>query len=75
VNAEPDSDATVYRVVVNAEEQYSIWPEDRPSPPGWTYVWGPAAKQECLAHIERTWTDLRPLSLRRRMARRAGTGL
>lgn len=53
-----------HRVVVNDEEQYSIWFADRPLPPGWydTGVSGTAAA--CLDHVERVWTDLRPRSLR-----------
>lgn len=56
-----------YVVVANDEEQYSIWAVDRQLPNGWR-VAGPAGtKDECLAHIERVWTDMRPLSLRREM--------
>jgi len=56
-----------YRVVRNDEEQYSIWPVDREIPPGWydQEVAGP--KEECLAHIDQVWTDMRPASLRARM--------
>ncbi|MCP2168581.1 MbtH family protein [Goodfellowiella coeruleoviolacea] len=56
------------RVVVNHEEQYSIWPADREPPAGWTPVGVTGTEDECLDWIERTWTDLRPLSLRRAMA-------
>ncbi|MBB5953904.1 MbtH protein [Saccharothrix tamanrassetensis] len=59
----------VYKVVVNHEEQYSIWPTDRANAPGWSDVGVSGTKEECLAHIERVWTDLRPLSLRRRIER------
>lgn len=60
--AKPRHDA--HRVVVNAEEQYSVWPADRPLPAGWTAV-GPAAdRAACLDRIEALWTDLRPRSLR-----------
>ena len=55
------------RVVVNHEEQYSIWPVDRELPLGWTDVGVRGPKADCLAHIERVWTDMRPLSLRRTM--------
>lgn len=64
---EGNVDATVYRVVVNDEEQYSIWPADRPVPAGWSAVGQPAPKSDCLAYIESVWTDMRPLSLRRRL--------
>lgn len=59
---------TVYRVVVNHEEQYSIWPVDRPLPAGWTDVGKSGPKKECLDYIEKVWTDMRPLSLRQKMA-------
>jgi MbtH protein len=54
-----------FLVVVNDEEQYSIWPADRPLPLGWRGDGTVGSRQECLDHIERVWTDLRPLSLRR----------
>ena len=60
-------DETVYKVVVNHEEQYSIWPADQPNPPGWRDAGKSGRKDECLAHIEQVWTDMRPLSVRRRM--------
>ncbi|XRQ05555.1 MbtH family protein [Actinomadura welshii] len=62
-----DPDAT-FTVVINHEEQYSIWPQAMPVPPGWTEVGFQGAKQECLARIEELWTDMRPLSLRRQLA-------
>jgi len=67
------SDDTVYRVVVNHEEQYSIWPADRECPLGWRDAGKTGTKAECLAHIESVWTDMRPLSLRRQMERLAET--
>ena len=60
-----EPDATRYRVVVNHEEQYSIWPEDRDIPAGWKEVNYSGPKDECLAHINEIWTDMTPLSLRR----------
>ena len=62
-----DEDKTIYRVVVNHEEQYSIWPTDREIPLGWRDVGTSGPKAECLAHIKEVWTDMRPLSLRRSM--------
>jgi MbtH protein len=62
-----DEDDTVYEVVVNAEEQYSIWPADRELPLGWNKAGKSGSKAECLAYIEEVWTDMRPLSLRRQM--------
>lgn len=61
----------LYTVVINHEEQYSIWPTHRAIPPGWHAVGKPDAKEACLAHIAAVWTDMRPLSLRRKME---GTG-
>lgn len=60
-------DTTVYNVVVNHEEQYSIWPTYRDLPRGWQAVGKPGTKAECLEYIKETWTDMRPLSLRRTM--------
>jgi MbtH protein len=58
----------LYKVVVNDEEQYSIWFADRENPPGWSDVGKEGPKEECLAYIEEVWTDMRPLSLRNRTA-------
>ena len=60
-------DSTVYKVVVNHEEQYSIWPAERENPSGWNDVGKSGTKEECLAYIDVVWTDMRPLSLRKRM--------
>ncbi|TCC06292.1 MbtH family protein [Kribbella soli] len=59
------SDHSQRTVVRNEEEQYSIWPVGRELPQGWTEVGVSGPEQDCLDYIERTWTDLRPLSLRR----------
>ena len=61
-------DTTIYRVVVNHEEQYSIWPVDRELPLGWRDAGQQGPKQECLDYIKEVWTDMRPLSLRKKMA-------
>jgi MbtH protein len=53
-----------YKVVVNGEQQYSIWLLDRENPPGWTDVGKSGSKAECLAHIREIWIDMRPLSVR-----------
>ena len=55
-----------YKVVRNDEEQYSIWPADRESPHGWHEDGTVGSKEECLAHIEEVWTDMRPRSVRER---------
>jgi MbtH protein len=67
VAADDEHDGRRYRAVVNDEEQYSIWPADRENPAGWRDTGVSGSKQECLDHIERVWTDMRPLSLRRHM--------
>ena len=59
-----DSDSTPYRVVVNHEEQYSIWPFERALPAGWRDAGKTGSRAECLAFIDEVWTDMRPLSLR-----------
>jgi MbtH protein len=58
----------IYKAVVNDEEQYSIWPNDRENPLGWRDAGKSGSKQECLDYIAEVWTDMRPLSLRRKMA-------
>jgi MbtH protein len=65
---EEREDTTIYNVVMNHEEQYSIWPADRKIPLGWANVGKTGPKEECLAYINEVWTDMRPLSLRKRMA-------
>ena len=69
------NDNDIYKVVVNHEEQYSIWPVDRENPPGWTDVGKQGPKAECLAQIKELWTDMRPLSLRRKMDGKAPAGI
>jgi MbtH protein len=64
---EDREDTTIYKVVVNHEEQYSIWPAHRESPLGWNDVGKSGLKQECLDYIKEVWTDMRPLSLRKKM--------
>jgi uncharacterized protein YbdZ (MbtH family) len=60
-------DNTIYKVVVNHEEQYSIWPDYKENPFGWNDVGKSGSKAECLAYIKEVWTDMRPLSLRKKM--------
>ncbi len=67
MSTEDREDTRVYTVVVNHEEQYSIWFADREIPLGWTEAGVQGSKAECLAHIEEVWTDMRPLSLRQKM--------
>ena len=60
-------DQTIYKVVVNHEEQYSIWPADRENALGWKDAGKSGLKDECLTYIKEVWTDMRPLSLRKYM--------
>jgi MbtH protein len=62
-----DDEEASFNVVVNHEEQYSIWPAGREIPLGWRAVGKSGKKKECLAYIEEVWTDMRPLSLRKKM--------
>ncbi|HEX4061734.1 MAG TPA: MbtH family NRPS accessory protein [Streptosporangiaceae bacterium] len=64
-------DTQPYVVVLNDEEQYSIWPDGLDLPPGWRDGGFTGPKADCLAHIDEVWTDMRPLSLRRALARPA----
>jgi MbtH protein len=67
---QPDS-TVLYKVVVNHEGQYSIWFADRENPPGWTDEGKSGPKEECLAYVERIWSDMRPRSVRRKMGDRS----
>jgi MbtH protein len=58
----------IYLVVVNDEEQYSVWPEGPPVPVGWREAGKRGPKADCLAFVDKVWTDMRPLSLRRASA-------
>jgi MbtH protein len=66
-----EDDSRVYKVVINHEEQYSIWPADRVNALGWQDAGKTGTKAECLAHIDAVWTDMRPLSLRKHMEKAA----
>jgi uncharacterized protein YbdZ (MbtH family) len=63
----PTDENALYKVVLNHEEQYSIWPLERENPAGWRDEGKSGTKAECLAHIDEVWTDMRPLSLRKAM--------
>ena len=63
--SDASADDTIYKVVVNHEEQYSIWPAHRELPLGWREEGTQGDKQACLDRIKEVWTDLRPASLRR----------
>ncbi|KOX08928.1 MULTISPECIES: MbtH family protein [Micromonospora] len=65
------TDNRSYRVVLNDEEQYSVWWTDRDLPAGWRAEGTEGTRDECLARIGEIWTDMRPLSLRQRMESQA----
>ena len=67
MSTQDEEDTTIYKVVVNHEEQYSLWPDDRENALGWNDAGKTGPKQECLAYIKEVWTDMRPLSLRKKM--------
>jgi len=65
--SESEQDQIIYKVVINHEEQYSIWPADRENPLGWRDAGKQGSKQECLDYTKEVWIDMRPLSLRKQM--------
>ncbi|AJQ48236.1 MULTISPECIES: MbtH family protein [Pseudomonas] len=67
-----DREDATFKVLVNAEEQYSLWPDYKAVPAGWREAGKSGPKQECLDYIETVWTDMRPLSLRQHMDEQAG---
>jgi MbtH protein len=73
VNSADENDRRIFKVVVNHEEQYSIWFADRETPPGWSDAGKEGTKAECLAFIQTIWTDMRPKSLRDLMEQREPT--
>ncbi len=70
-----ETPAEVFKVVVNHEEQYSIWPAWKEIPAGWREAGKSGPKDQCLAYINEVWTDMRPLSLRKAMEAQAKAGL
>ena len=71
INPFDDEDGS-YVVLVNDEEQHSLWPVFADVPAGWRVVFGEAARAECLEYIDQNWTDIRPKTLRDRLAQGAG---
>ncbi|MDD2058578.1 MbtH family protein [Pseudomonas sp. GD03860] len=67
-----DREDATFKVLVNAEEQYSLWPDYKALPAGWREAGKSGSKQDCLDYIETVWTDMRPLSLRQHMDGQAG---
>ena len=62
-----DEDGTFY-VLINHEEQHSLWPSFATVPDGWTVVFGESSRADCLAYVEENWADIRPKSLRDALA-------
>ncbi len=75
MSREGGEDTTIYKVVVNHEEQYSIWPADRENALGWSDAGKSGTKEECLAYIKEVWTDMRPRSLREKMGEQSASGV
>ena len=67
--SESSEDRQVYKVLLNGEEQYALWPADRDTPAGWREAGQTGTRAECLAYVEENWTDLRPKSLRDQMGK------
>ena len=64
-----DDENGTFHVLVNDEEQHSLWPAFKEIPSGWRSVFGPSSRQAALDYVDEHWTDLRPKSLRDSMAR------
>ena len=73
MSVDSNEDTRTYVVLVNHEEQYSLWLADKEVPLGWSAVGQPGSKSECLEYVEQVWTDMRPLSLRKQ-AQEPGVG-
>jgi len=69
-----ENDEAVFKVLVNHEEQYSLWPADLPVPGGWTETGQKGSKADCDDYVNRVWTDMRPKSLREFMDGKADEG-
>ncbi|MBP2847071.1 MbtH family protein [Dickeya oryzae] len=59
-----DDDRLTFLVVINEQQQYSLWPEFAAVPAGWQVVYGPQSREACIAYTETNWQDMRPASLR-----------
>jgi len=65
---ETKEDNTIYKVVINHEEQYSIWSAEKTNPAGWTDAGPTGVKRVCLDYIKEVWTDMTPRSVRLQLA-------
>lgn len=72
MHSDEERDDTLYKVVINHEEQYSIWPADQENALGWQDAGKSGSKDECLTYIREVWGDMRPLSVRRSQRERGG---
>ena len=63
----PTENIKTYVVLINGEEQYSIWPSGKKIPDGWSEAGKSGPKEECLSYVEEVWVDMRPLSLREKL--------
>ena len=71
---EEEEDNMIYKVVLNHEERYSIWPADKDNPLSWADAGKRGTKAECLTYIKMVWSDMRPLSLRKKVEEAARKG-
>ena len=69
-----DEDTRTYIVLINHEEQYSLWPQGKKIPEGWRSVGREGTREECSKYVDEVWTDMRPLSLRRHMEAQQAAG-
>ncbi len=67
-----DREDALYKVLINHQEQYSLWPDYKAVPGGWREAGKQGNKADCLAYVEQVWTDMRPLSLRQKMDGQTG---
>jgi len=72
VSHDTESGDQLFIVLINAEEQYSLWPAWKTIPAGWRAVGPRGSKEECLKYVDEVWTDMRPLSLRKKMSELSG---
>jgi MbtH protein len=66
------NDRTLFVVLINDEEQYSLWPAGKDTPAGWRVTGTRGTEEECMKWVDEVWTDMRPASLRAAMAAQPG---
>lgn len=72
MRSDDDDSFRTYIVLINEEEQYSLWPSHKSIPEGWRSVGVTGSKAECVEYVDKVWTDITPLSVRKRLAQSAG---